>query len=730
MNAASRIKAELPIVQYLENRGHVFKKLGGEQFTNCPLHADKNPSFRVNIEKGAWYCDPCGIGGGIIELMVSVEGKSKEEIFQEYEHKHGQNGSHKVQFDGITLDEFAIAKKLEVDFLKAEGISQFKRDGKPLMRFPYRDPAGQERAARLRINLTGKNKHRWRKDDKPILYGLQRLKSGDHIVIVEGESDCLTCWMHDFPAIGLPGATNWKESRDADHFKDIPKIFVCIEPDAGGEAVKAWLAKSAIRDRAHLIQFGDEGDVSGLYLSDPENFPTNFQATMDAAVPWVQIEEEQRQQRHAETWEQCKGIATAPDILLKMVETVERLGVIGEGRLIQILYLAVTSRLLQKLISVAIKGVSSSGKSFIMEKTLQLFPESAFYVLTAMSEHALAYSEAPLKHRHLVIYEAAGMESEFQTYLIRSLLSEGCVRYETVEKTGDGLKARLIVREGPTGLLVTTTATNLHAENETRLLSITVKDTKEQTAAILVRMAEDEPAESPDVTPWQAFQEWLALGPADVVIPYALQLAQAIPPVAVRLRRDFAQILSLIGAHTLIHQKNRERDQQGRVIASLEDYVAVRDLVSDIVSAGLGATVPDSVRETVNAVTSLAPDFEEGVPVLELAKKLDLDRSSASRRFHSARDRGFLQNLETRRGRHARIAIDSSMPDDAEIFPPIEKLAADYTAPSRAHQLKDEELSANPPIPGDVQVCNRTGGDSPTPPLASDQDELMEEFIV
>ena len=33
---------------------------------------------------------------------------------------------------------------------------------------------------------------------------------------------------------------------------------------------------------------------------------------------------------------------------------------------------------------------------------------SAFYALTAMSDRALAYSDEPLKHRHLVTYEAAG----------------------------------------------------------------------------------------------------------------------------------------------------------------------------------------------------------------------------------------------------------------------------------------------------------------------------------
>jgi hypothetical protein len=65
-----------------------------------------------------------------------------------------------------------------------------------------------------------------------------------------------------------------------------------------------------------------------------------------------------------------------------------------------------------------------------------------------MSDRVLAYSGEPLKHRHLVIYEAAGMASDFATYLIRSLLSDGCLRYVTVEKTKE---VRLIEREDPPG---------------------------------------------------------------------------------------------------------------------------------------------------------------------------------------------------------------------------------------------------------------------------------------
>src|SRR3954453_12262013 len=215
-----------------------------------------------------------------------------------------------------------------------------------------------------------------------------------------------------------------------------------------------------------------------------------------------------------------------------------RLGVVGERRGAKLIYLAVTSRLLDRPVSVAVKGPSSGGKSFLTDSVLKLFPPSAFYALTAMSDRALAYSNEPLKHRHLVIYEAAGMSGEFVSYLIRSLLSEGRLRYETVENTKNGLEPKVIEREGPTGLIITTTALRLHPENETRMLSLTVTDTTEQTASVFRALAE-EGGDAADFGRWHALQTWLATGSCAVVIPFAKDLAELVPPVAIRLWRDF-----------------------------------------------------------------------------------------------------------------------------------------------------------------------------------------------
>jgi len=578
------------------------------------------------------------------------------------------------------LQDYAAAKGLPLDFLHAIGLSGITHMNHPAIRIPYRTTEGEIGPVRFRVGLHkgtgGDNRFSWRSGSKPTLYGLDRLeaiRAAGYVLLVEGENDAHTLWYHGMPALGLPGANNWKEDRDAAHLEGIATIYVVIEPDNGGEAVKKWLGKSCIRDRVRLLDLGEHKDPSDLYRDNPDKFTARMQEAMSNAVAFSEQENAEVARQAREAFTLCQELAYMPDILDRFAETQRERGVAGEGRTMQIIYLAVTSRVLDRPISVAVKGPSSGGKSYTTERTLDLFPDDAFYALSAMSEHALAYSEVSLRHRILVIYEAAGMAGDMASYLMRSLLSEGCIRYETVEKTTDGLQARLIEREGPTGLLVTTTATHLHPENETRLLSIPVTDTPKHTRQVFRAIAAGG-SDTVDLAPWHALQVWLAGAEHRVTIRYADALAEEMPPVAVRLRRDFGMILNLIRAHAILHQATRGRDDGGQIIATLDDYAKVRALVAELVSEGVEATVPLTVRETVEAVKRARGSSDEPVTIARIAKELKLDKSASSRRVRSATDRGYLRNEEPRKGKEAKIVTGDPLPEDISILPEVDVL--------------------------------------------------------
>jgi hypothetical protein len=423
-----------------------------------------------------------------------------------------------------------------------------------------------------------------------------------------------------------------------------------------------------------LVDLAEHKDASGLHLADPDAFGGRFASALQNATPYAEIARAETEAASRRAWAACSDLALVPNLLDRFAQDFAALGVAGESRLGKVVYLAVTSRLLQKPVSVAVKGPSSGGKSYTVEQVLRFFPDSAYYALTAMSERALAYSEEPLKNRILTIFEASGMEGDMQTYLIRSLLSEGRIRYEVVEKTSEGMKPRLIEREGPTGLLVTTTAPRLHPENETRLLSLTVTDTQDQTRSVLAALAEERHQQGPDLEEWRVLQGWLETQDNRVTVPYAARLASLVPPIAVRLRRDFGALLNLIRAHAVLHRATRETDPDGRVIATVEDYARVREIVADLVSEGVESAVPPTVRETVEELRNLRADEDGPATVADLAEALRLDKSAAWRRVRSAMDRGYIKNLEDRKGRPARLVPGDSLPEDVEILPSPERL--------------------------------------------------------
>jgi hypothetical protein len=616
---------------------------------------------------------------------------------------------------------------------------------KPAVRIPFPDEEGQEAAVRFRVSMDGAEKFKWRSGDKPGPYGLRLLEeahSAGYVVLVEGESDCHTLWFHEIPALGIPGASNWRDGW-ATYLDGIEKIYAVIEPDQGGDAFREKLTGcEAIRERLHLLELGEHKDPSALHLADPRRFRERFEAALEDAEPGIEIERAAAEAASCEAREACQELAKQPDILETFAAELAQSGVAGESRIAKLLYLAVTSRLLERPVSIALKGPSSGGKSHVVEWVLSFVPESAYYALTAMSERTLAYSEEPIKHRFLVIYEAAGMSGEFATYLMRSLLSEGRVRYETVEKTSEGMKPRLIEREGPTGLIVTTTAVKLHPENETRLLSLTVTDTQEQTRAVMAALAEEADEVAPDLATWHALQVWLDGAEHRVSIPYAKKLANLIAPVAVRLRRDFGALLNLIRAHALLHQATRERDGEGHIIATIEeDYAAVRELVADLVSEGIEATVPETVRETVEAVKRLREASSgEPVTVVELAQELKLDRSAVSRRARNAKDRGYLRDLEDNPRKPSRLVVGDDLPDDLQILPTPEDVRASVKerAPGSARLNGPQEPHRNGQYSNDAyKACNRArvqeGIKNPPPPVASepgDSDNHQDDIII
>jgi hypothetical protein len=676
----------------------VARRNGDKAMCFCPAHDDrKEASLSVKAEDGKvlLHC----FAGCRPEDVIAARGLEWSDLFAE-----GGGGSYtssKTTSTGqqATLKNYATYLGLPVEHLEGLSLEQYFRLGKPAVRIPYLDEAGEEvLLVRSRVSLTGKPKILTRKGDKHRLYGLWKLqeaREAGHLWLVEGESDTQTLWYHGEPAAGIPGANGWKAEWSSE-LAGIDRVIFVIE-DAAGEACWRKLAATPeLQERLYRVELEGVKDVSELHKQDAEGFKERLAKARESARAWMDIAESEAEERAREAWGSCRELAESADILAGLIADLERCRLVGEIANAKLLYLAMTSRLLEKIVSVVVKGPSSGGKSHLVKLVASFFPESAFWRFTAMSERTLLYTEELLSHRHLILSEAAGIGGDLQEYIIRTLLSEGFLEYEFVEKTPEGMRSRKIRKEGPTGFITTTTRDRLHVENETRYLSLTVTDTRDQTRQVFKTLAKEQ-IEEPDLTRWHALQVYLEGAEHRVTIPYGEVLAEMTGDVAVRLRRDFSVIQSLIRAHAILHQATRDKDAKGQIVATLKDYAAIRKLVANLIAEGVEATVPPTIRETVNAVEKIIREGGmEWVTNKALSEELHIDKGASSRRVRTAIGRGYLKNLEDRKGRPAKLVLGEEMPEDIEILPASEELKAKMSGCTVDRDL--EGIVSPPPL--------------------------------
>jgi hypothetical protein len=298
-------------------------------------------------------------------------------------------------------------------------------------------------------------------------------------------------------------------------------------------------------------------------------------------------------------------IASDPQLFKNRIEMVSRLGVIGERRNIGTYMVVIDSSLLpmgtsgSEALAAKNSGPQGSGKSHPLFTTLKLYPKSAYYLITSGSAKSLYNLNDGLKHKALILTEALQLQSGRQgdnelAYSIRTLVSEGRLKYQYTGFIGK--KKVTIVQElkGPTSLLTTTIHGKLEEQLEDRMITIHPNTTAEQTRDIISRTAEmasgnGEGVDQRTMDAWKLFYKSLESVP--VVIPYAADIAAFINragSLPIASRRAFKRVLATIKTIALIHHRQRSRDDQGNVIADYADYALAYQLIGDSFRESLG----------------------------------------------------------------------------------------------------------------------------------------------
>lgn len=253
-----------------------------------------------------------------------------------------------------------------------------------------------------------------------------------------------------------------------------------------------------------------------------------------------------------------------------------------------------------------INSESSAGKSYITKRVYDIFPNELKLYRTRISPTALTYwhdaaSEPGWSWDGKLLYLEDISDAVLNCDVFKVFGSEGSEATITVQQRA----VDIMVQGKPVMLLTTASKHPATEELLNRLFCVSLDESKEQTNAIMCKQAESyEHGASEEYAP-DIMNALRCLRRVAVVIPYASKLPKYFPSTDLRMRRYFSHFCYLIEASAALHQYQREKDPQGRIIANKQDYELARDVISAI-QAGSIFNVPYRLKQAYTACKELS----------------------------------------------------------------------------------------------------------------------------
>jgi hypothetical protein len=404
--------------------------------------------------------------------------------------------------------------------------------------------------------------------------------------------------------------------------------------------------------------------------------------------------EAERERRRAELEEQARDVLAAADPLTLVDAALRRAGYGGDLAPARIVYLAATSRLLEMRhgnmpVHLLLIGIPGSGKSYTLQTVRALLPSEAHHTVDAGSPRVLIYDTESLRHRVLIFSEADSLpegEDNPAASALRTLLQDHVLTYQVVVKDGETGEyvVQTVSRPGPT-TLITTAVKRLGPQLDSRVFVLEVPEDKQRVKQALATRAliERRGGVDPPDAALMAFQSLLQImSPWKVSVPFADSIARAVGESSAgpRILRDFERLLSLIKSVALLRHQHRRQDENGRWVATIEDYRTVYGLVNEMYVGSTGVSreiravvkaVEDLLKERQAAPTQQRPggatayetllERQLGVTGADVARRLEIYPMAASRRIRAALDGGWLVNHSE--GKRQALTLGGPLPE-------------------------------------------------------------------
>ena len=374
-------------------------------------------------------------------------------------------------------------------------------------------------------------------------------------------------------------------------------IDALLEKYQGLESAKNTISERLLEISAELLTT-DESEDNEQQIETP-----------------LELSEKALAETDQELIEAAEKFLKRPELIELIIKHIELMGLVGERDLGLGLYLTFTSRLLPKPLASIVMGVSSSGKSYAISLTGKLFPPECVFNAHRITPTALSYlPKGSLIHRAVIAGERSRKQDDDQaeaTRSLREMISDGVLRIMVTGKDEKGNLTTLHIEQpGPIAYAESTTLglSEIFEEDKTRFIFFCCDESESQNKKIIERMA----ADSQLSITQEKFESIISLHytvqrllkPYNITVPFAGQLTTCLPVHRPECRRAFSHLLSLIKAVSLLHQFQREKTDDGNIIATLDDYAIVRKYLTQPIGRGLGVELTAGTAGLLDCIKS------------------------------------------------------------------------------------------------------------------------------
>jgi len=322
--AVSYILNEVDIIEYLQEHEDVdLSKYGSNYRALCPLHEDKDPSFTITGGKNVWYCFGCGEGGSLITFIERLHdinrvsavvsilnnlglnvhdfikdfvsevdinildstlsffvSKSMNNRYSQYFTNKGCEDLKVNEIRNVYKVGYATNEQELHDYLYSQGYTKdqivdyglYGTRFNNAIAFPIYSAYDRLVGFQFRA-LEGEVKYLSDRNDKYIV-GLNKLKTLDYVILVEGYTEWMALHMNGFNALAMRGLNLNEDLIKLLLSYEIKKVYVWTDGDMAGLKFIHKLVHDYV---GYFNKHGIDGHV--IYINDNDPDELIFQGT-------------------------------------------------------------------------------------------------------------------------------------------------------------------------------------------------------------------------------------------------------------------------------------------------------------------------------------------------------------------------------------------------------------------------------------------------------------------